>query len=103
MISLVVNLHFPDGKIARNQVVETESGIVLSVSSFVNEVHSMMLLQDAYIMPSQLHADNINNMHTHYLYKGECACIFIKMPDGGFSLLSSGSTPEFAADDCCGH
>lgn len=101
MIALVVNLHFPDGKIARNQVVESETGIVLSVSDFVNEVHSMMLLQDAYIM--SLHTDNINNMHTHYLYNGECACIFIKMPDGGFSLLSSGPTPEFAADDCCGH
>ncbi len=51
MIALVVNLHFPDSKIARNQVVESETGIVLSVSDFVNEVHSMMLLQDAYIMP----------------------------------------------------
>lgn len=103
MIALVVNLHFPDGKIARNQVVESETGIVLSVSDFVNEVHSMMLLQDAYIMPSPLHTENIKNMHTHYLYNDECACIFIKMPDGGFSLLSSCPTPEFAADDCCGH
>ena len=101
MIALVVNLHFPDGKIERNQVVESESGILLSVSDFVNEVHSMMLLQDAYIMP--LHTDNINNMHTHYLYNDECGCIFLKMPDGGFSLLSSGPTPELAADDCCGH
>lgn len=103
MISLVLNLHFPDGKIARNQVVESETGIVLSVSDFVNEVHSMILLQDAYIMPSPLHADNTNNMHTHYLYKGECACIFIKTPDGCFSPLSSCPTPELAADDSRGH
>ena len=48
---LVIDLHLPDGKSERCRVVEIDSGLVLSVTDFENECHSMLLVNEASGMP----------------------------------------------------
>lgn len=88
MICLVVELHLPSGRTERRQVVETDSGIVVSVSPFGKECQSMLLIESAYIVPHPLKdVRGKDDMHTHYRCDGGYACLCIKDNEGNLVPL----------------
>lgn len=114
MTFLVISLYIPDCRVLKCQVVEVSCGGVVSISPFRNEVNSMMLVREAYVMPMlSLDAYDYSGIQTCCRYDGKPVCLNVVMPDGekvqyGFcenslDILLSGSSAELAADDCCSH
>ena len=90
MMCLVIDLHLPDGKSERCRVVEIDSGLVLSVTDFENECHSMLLVNEAYLMPvSDEGAGNTTGMQAFYRYDGRPACLYVRTADGELTPFTS--------------
>ena len=58
MLFLARELHCPNGDLLRNMVVSVMNGFVNNVYSFSGEVHSMVLVDELFLSPS----DTINSL-----------------------------------------